>query len=372
MHMKNQWFYLLCCFSTALFTGCHSGHETAAPSASAAPVEVRLSTAQTDSSLSTTQLSVGGRLEAFQSTQLSSRVMGLVTNLYAREGNHVRKGQTLVRIQSSDLQAQRARLQANFSEAQAAYQNAFVNYQRFKALFEQASATAFELDQSKMNCDMAKSRVQQVEHGIEQVDIMIREANVVSPFDGHVTSLHTEVGMMANPGMPLLTIETTERLQLKVLVPESEIQFIDSKQPVQITFAQSDEKWQTRVLTIHPSSSMSGSQYAVDLEVPASIAKERKWKPGMYANALFKKRLTGEPNTNASQLVTIPKTALVSKGQLEGIYTVSSEQTAILRWIRTGKDLGDRVEVLSGLTSGEPYIIEAEGKLFNGASVLVK
>lgn len=370
--MKTQWIFFLLWSIMTLSTGCHSGKETNDSSATVAPVEVRLSKLHSDSSLSSNELSVGGRLEAFQSTQLSSRVMGLVTSLHVREGKPVKKGQTLVRIQSTDLQAQRARLNANLSEAQAAYQNAEVNYQRFKALFEQSSATSFELDQAKMNFDMAKSRVLQVKHGIEQVDLLIREADVVAPFDGHVTSLHTEVGMMANPGMPLLSVETTQRLLLKVMVPESEIQYIDSKQPVQVSFPQKGDQWQTRILTIHPSNASTGSQYAVDLEVPTSLAKERTWKPGMYANATFIKRLPASVKTNPTHLMSIPKSALVTKGQLHGIYTVSSEQTAILRWIRIGKDLGDRVEVLSGLQEGEQYVVESDGKLFNGAGVLVK
>ena len=65
----------------------------------------------------------------------------------------------------------------------------------------------------------------------------------------------------------------------------------------------------------------------------------------------------------------IPKSALVEKGQLTGVYTISSNNTAVLRWVKIGKDFGDQVEVLSGLTAKEPYIVSAQGKLYNGAKV---
>jgi multidrug efflux pump subunit AcrA (membrane-fusion protein) len=62
----------------------------------------------------------------------------------------------------------------------------------------------------------------------------------------------------------------------------------------------------------------------------------------------------------------VPTNALVQRGQLTGIYTVSQKNTAILRWVRLGETFGDKVAVLSGLTAGETYILNAEGKLYNG------
>ena len=63
------------------------------------------------------------------------------------------------------------------------------------------------------------------------------------------------------------------------------------------------------------------------------------------------------------------KSALIQRGQLTGIYTVSNQNTALLRWIRVGKDLGDRVEVVSGLTSGEEYIVSNLSDLSDGIPV---
>ena len=60
---------------------------------------------------------------------------------------------------------------------------------------------------------------------------------------------------------------------------------------------------------------------------------------------------------------------LVKNGQLTGIYTVSQNNTALLRWLRLGRTFGDQVEVLSGLSADEQYIVSAEGKLFNGAKI---
>jgi hypothetical protein len=64
--------------------------------------------------------------------------------------------------------------------------------------------------------------------------------------------------------------------------------------------------------------------------------------------------------------------ALISRDQLTGVYTVSSQNTALLRWLRLGPVSGDQVEVLSGLAKNEPFIVSAEGKLYNGVPVKIK
>jgi hypothetical protein len=74
--------------------------------------------------------------------------------------------------------------------------------------------------------------------------------------------------------------------------------------------------------------------------------------------------------TKSNEMVLIPETALVKQGQLSGIYTVGTGNVAILRWLRIGKTFGNQVEVLSGLSATENYIVSADGKLYNGVKVI--
>ena len=71
-------------------------------------------------------------------------------------------------------------------------------------------------------------------------------------------------------------------------------------------------------------------------------------------------------------MVLIPTDAIVTNGQLSGVYTVSQTNTALLRWLRLGRTFGNQVEVLSGLNSNEAYIISADGKLYNGLKISVQ
>ena len=71
--------------------------------------------------------------------------------------------------------------------------------------------------------------------------------------------------------------------------------------------------------------------------------------------------------------MTVPENSIVYKDQLTGLYTATAENTALLRWVRLGKKQAGQVEVLSGLSAGEQFILSADGKLYNGAPIkLVK
>ena len=116
------------------------------------------------------------------------------------------------------------------------------------------------------------------------------------------------------------------------------------------------------------SAANTGGQYMVKIAMPNS----KNLLPGMYVNVQFPFKRSGSVNADFQEGVSVPQSAIVEKGQLKGIYTVSSSNTAVLRWVKTGKTIGDEVEILSGLDAKEPYIVSAQGKLYNGAKVSVK
>jgi len=74
-------------------------------------------------------------------------------------------------------------------------------------------------------------------------------------------------------------------------------------------------------------------------------------------------------STSKNQSVAIPESAIIRKGQLSGVYTASDDGKAILRWLRLGESTDNQVEVLSGLSIGENYILSAEGRLYNGIKI---
>ena len=109
------------------------------------------------------------------------------------------------------------------------------------------------------------------------------------------------------------------------------------------------------------SSKNTGGQYIVKISIENPTDKMLS---GMFVNVQLKGNDMVENNN-----LLIPESAIIYNGQLQGIYTISDDNKAILRWLRLGKKVGGEVEVLSGLSPNELYITEAKGKLFNGVPV---
>jgi multidrug efflux pump subunit AcrA (membrane-fusion protein) len=109
---------------------------------------------------------------------------------------------------------------------------------------------------------------------------------------------------------------------------------------------------------IVPSSSFSGQYKAV----VALSEQNKSLKPGMFARINLLK--------DKENKLLIPKSSIITKGQLTGIYTVNQQGEAMLRWIRLGKESGENVEVLSGLTINEEIIVSSQSKITDG--ILVK
>ena len=93
---------------------------------------------------------------------------------------------------------------------------------------------------------------------------------------------------------------------------------------------------------------------------------------GMFVNIQFPIANKSKVATIQTDKIVVPETALIKQGQLTGVYTIGTGNVAILRWLRIGKTFGNHVEVLSGLSANEQYIVSAEGKLYNGALVSVQ
>jgi RND family efflux transporter MFP subunit len=186
-------------------------------------------------------------------------------------------------------------------------------------------------------------------------------ANIRAPFDGVVTNKFIDAGDMANPGMSLMEVEAPGKYQVLAMVPESEILAVKNDSEVTVLVKSLNENVKGKVTEVSTSSKNTGGQYLIKVILDKT---EAPILSGMYANVQFP-----VARKTTSSAVMIPIKAIVTNGQLSGIYTVSQSNTALLRWLRLGRTFGDEVEVLSGLSADEQYIVSAEGKLFNGAKI---
>ncbi len=312
-------------------------------------------------------VTASGKIEAENSANLSTRMMGYVTKVHVQVGQKVGAGQLLVSINNTDLQAKKAQVDASILQATAAYNNAKKDYDRFVNLFKQQSASQKELDDMTARYEMAKAGLEGAKQMRNEVMAQFSYSNITAPFSGVVTNTFVKEGDMANPGMPLVSVEGESRLQVTAMVSENDISSIKKGMPVKVLVKSSNATLGGKVNEVSLSAKNTGGQYLVKINLDKTDSSVLS---GMFVNVQFP--IANKTGATTTDRILVPESALVKQGQLTGIYTIGTGNVAILRWLRTGKTFGTQVEVLSGLSANEQYIISSEGKLYNGATVSIQ
>lgn len=358
---------LLMAFALILLTACSSNEKKESLSEKRDPAIVV--TIAIPSMNEGNTISISGQVEASQTANISTRVMGYITKLTVKVGDHVKAGQLIASISNTDIVARRSQADAMIAEAEAAMKNAQKDFERFTVLYKQQSASAKELDNVTLQYNAMKAKTEAAKQMRNEINAMLAYTSLTAPFAGIVTQKMADAGNMASPGMPIVTIEQSGTYQISAAVSESDIKEIKMGEPVTVTIKSINKIFQGKIAQINESSQFTGGQYQIKITIPEN--EKKGLYAGMYANiSIPSLQKTGA--TTVSNAVLVPVSVIINKDQLTGLYTISTNNTALLRWIRTGKNYGDKVEVISGLGKGEPYIISAEGILYNGVPVKIK
>lgn len=315
-------------------------------------------------------INASGQVEAIQSANISTRVMGYITNVYVKIGDKVKQGQLLFTVNSSDILAKRAQTDAGIAQADAALTNAKKDFERFSTLYKQQSATAKELDNASLQYYAAKANANAAKQMRNEVNAQLSYTNVTAPFSGVVTQKMQDAGSMATPGMPVVTIEQSGNLQVSASVSESQIAKIKQGDEAMLNIKSINKIISGKITQISQSSQSSGGQYIIKISIPDS--EKKQVYAGMYVNVNIPvKGLVQTASANENNIL-VPAESIINKDQLTGLYTIGNNNTALLRWVRLGKSFGNNVEVLSGLAKNEAFIVHADGRLYNGATVTIK
>lgn len=302
-----------------------------------------------------------GSVISTRSAKVSTKIMGEIIEMDLEIGDSVQKGELLMRIRSEQLNGQKERIVAGMNEAKAALNNAKTNFGRIETLYQQDSATQKEFDDMKTELSMAEARVEAMRGSLKEVEELIDYTELKAPFDATIAAKLTDVGDMANPGQPLLQLNETGRFKIRIAVSEQDISrfkvgdsAIFSIPSAGITNAKAV------VLAVNRNASAASRQFDVEL-TPEDQEVTEQLNSGQFASVMLK--------YDSDPLISVKSNAIVQKGQLAGLYTISDNDQILLRWVRTGKKKADMTEILSGLEAGERYIIPGDEPLREGLYV---
>jgi RND family efflux transporter MFP subunit len=313
-----------------------------------------------------------GTVRAAQTSQVSSQVMGNIVEIRAHEGDRVQGGQVLAIL--DDAQSRSATDQA-MAAVTAAEKELFAadsdlalagaTLKRYQQLYEKKSVSPQEFDEIKARYqsagarrDMARAGQAQANAGLTQARTSLGYTRIRAPFAGVVTGKKVDAGMLASPGMPIFTIEDTRRYRLEVTVDERELRLVRIEQVSPVTIdALGNVQLSGKVVQIVPAADPASRSFLVKVELPP----DARLRSGLFGRARF-------PRGERSALL-IPRTSLVERGQLQGIYVLDANQIAGLRYLALGRSAGEQIEVLSGLQDGEKLVVAPGGRELSGKRI---
>ena len=328
-------------------TACQKKENSEAPKAPSLPVqEIRLVTAATQDAPRQNELV--GTVAAGSSVTIAAKVSGTISELPVTLGSSVRAGQVLVRLSANEINAQVAQAETQVTQAQR-------NLERTRRLLAKEAATAEEERSQAEGLRLAEA-------GRDQVKSMLAYTTITAPFSGRVAEKFVNVGSLATPGAPLLTLENSGRLQVVVAVPEGLLAQVKQGGSLPVTIPAANFNGNGTVAEIAPGADAASRSATVKLNISGSGLL-----PGQFARVT----LAGAPTTATAAALTVPATAVVGFGQMEKLFVVENG-TAHLRLVRTGETRDGKVEILAGLAPGEQVVSEGAESLQDGQPVRVK
>ena len=316
-----------------------------------------------------------GTIRAVQTSQVASQMMGNIVELNAREGDRVQKGQVLAAIDDSQPRAAveqaTAAAAAALEEVSAAdsdFALAESTLKRYQQLYEKKSVSPQEFDEVKARFrstearrDKARAEQSQANAAFAQARIALGYTRIRAPFPGVVTEKRVDTGTLASPGMAIFTLEDTRSYRLEVTVDESDIRLIRLRQLVPVTIdALGNTQPSGKVVQIVPAADPASRSFLVKVGLPA----DARLRSGLFGRARFAR---GERS-----VLLIPRTAVVERGQLQGVYVLDAAQIAGWRYVTLGKSAGENVEVLSGLENGEQLVARPENRELGGKRIALQ
>jgi multidrug efflux pump subunit AcrA (membrane-fusion protein) len=342
---------------------------------------------------------VTGTVKSRTTATVSSRIMGRILALHVREGSHVEAGQVIAELDDQDTAAQLRRAEAGLAEAEASLvevdraivaaaaakaaaeaqrdlaASTLARYQRlldrksvapqeYDQVAAQQKAAAAGVERAGAEGQVVQSKYQQILARIEAaraeiagIQIMRGYARITAPFAGIVTVKHMDVGSMATPGAPLVTLEDSHRYWLEAVVPASQVGGLKPKQSLRVAVEAAGYSGPATVSEIVPVADPATRTTQVRLDLPDSGGL----RAGLFGRIWVP--------VGRRQSIEVARGAVVERGELQGVYVVGQDSIARFRLIRTGATRQGAVEVLAGLSPGEQVVLSGVERVTDGARI---
>ena len=306
-------------------------------------------------------VSLPGTVEAFTSSLVASEIAGKVVEYPVKEGDAVRKGQVLARLNTTTLEHQLKALEAEHREAGARLKLAEANLKRARNLFESEIISEQQLDNSLAESNAWMGRFEKLEADIGRLKNDIQEASIRAPFSGRVVSEQTQIGEWISEGGPVVEMVALDPLEVKVDVPERYYRNLRIGTRAQVRFESlPGVEIMGRVTAIIPQADVDARTYPVKVRIRNRGARVGV---GMLATVSF-------PAGDTYTATLVPKDAVTTRGPQKFIYRINGQSTVERVSVEIGVGVGEWIEVRGGdIRPGQRVITRGNERLVPGQPV---
>jgi RND family efflux transporter MFP subunit len=275
-----------------------------------------------------------GTVQALQRATLATRMMARIETITVRVGDRVAAGRVVATFE-------RGAVAATGSQADAALTLAAANLRRMERLYADSAVPIAQLEAARAQWQQAEGQ-----RGVAAAELGY--AALVAPFDGIVTGRYTDPGALAAPGQPIVQLEGTAGREILVGVPAPIADGLLVGRPVTVLVGPDERPISARLAAVVRSAD------PVTHTVTVRLTTDQPLTPNLAAVAEFPAPVAGDP------VLRLPRTAILERGELSGVFLVTPDSTARLRWIRLGRALGLDREVIAGLRAGDVVVRRAD------------
>jgi RND family efflux transporter MFP subunit len=335
-------------------------------------------------------LTATGYVVAQRAAAVASKGTGRLEDLRVEEGDQVKAGEIIARLEAADVNASLSAAKAALGQAEAGLEfaraqarEAKLRYDRVMELRGKKLASDAEHDQALAAHESAVANVSSAEAGLDAAkanvqwaEVQVENTIIRAPFDGTVLTKTADVGEVVAPFASsassrgaVVTIADMASLEVEADVSESNIQQIHADQPCLITLdALPAEPYRGKVKKIVPTADRSKATVMVKVSFDQL---DNRVLPEMSAKINFLPGDTETSSVNTETVLTVPTDAVISRNGVTQLFVIHQGRVSI-RMVETGRTYGVVLEIKSGVNIGDIVVVSPPESLTDGDTVKLK
>ncbi|WP_404820030.1 efflux RND transporter periplasmic adaptor subunit [Vibrio rhizosphaerae] len=295
------------------------------------------------------QVTFDGIIQPVNQGTVAAQTSGRVVGMSVDVNDVVQQGDVLLEISATQQTASYDAAMAQLNQAVAQNNEAQTQVKRFRQLISRGAVSQGQLDSAEARARTTSAAVQAAKAAVVQAKDALGYTSIKAPYAGIVTQRHVELGETVTPGMPLLSGYGMSPLRVEFQMPQRYRTLVTQVQQFLIELPDGRQVQPTQY-TLFRYADPQSHTFTIRLRLPET--SDAELAPGMWVKASF--------HTGDRQVVLVPKTAVIRRGELSAVFRVQGEgKTQRLNPVRIGQDYGDSVEILSGLEIGDQIVTHA-------------